>query len=174
MSTSDFDTAATNLQRPFDEAATGSSSTATLPDITALTQMAKAFRALPNQDSVRSAFPSAGVPEGTQPVILPSEAYQPQFGIPAPSLPAVPSMDKFPVEADFARFAGSSVPAAYSPEVSAFSPSASLTPSMAILPTTARLASFSVFIALAGFHCHLSELRDRSTEHSRIARSCDR
>jgi len=134
MSTSDFDTA-TNLQRPFDEADTGSSSKATLPDIATLTQMANAFfRALPNQDLVGSSFSSAGVSEAIPSAAPVSSAYQPQFGMPAPSMPAMPSADKLPVEADLVRLAGSNAPAAFSPEISAFSPSSSLTPSMATIP----------------------------------------
>jgi cysteine desulfurase / selenocysteine lyase len=78
-----------------------------LPDVAALTRMANEFfRAVPGQS------PQAGVvqPVAAMPVAAPDfGAQMPQFGRPMPSMPAVPSLDRLPSEADAHRLAGSSV-----------------------------------------------------------------
>src|SRR5580698_6574394 len=78
---------------------------AALPDVAALTQMANAFfRAIPGQEAV-STTPIPGAPSNL-----------PQSGIPAPSMPSIPSIDKLPNAADLARLANSDFSASYPAE----------------------------------------------------------
>jgi cysteine desulfurase/selenocysteine lyase len=79
----------------------------TLPDIAVITQLANEFfRALPGSSSLlpadqpASAMPIAAPPLGTQ---------LPQSGAALPGMPAVPSIDRFPNEADAHRLSGLSV-----------------------------------------------------------------
>ena len=97
------------------------------PDVATLTQMANEFfRALPNQAGQR--FTGASAPASPEPSVSPggpgspgfpasysaaipgTEMRQPQFGVPAPSMPSLPSVDKIPSEADIARLAGAGLP----------------------------------------------------------------
>src|SRR5271168_116332 len=78
-----------------------------LPDVAALAQMANEFfRALPGQAGQFGEAPSA--------VTVPGLA--PQFGATPYSVPATPSADKLPSEADLQRFSGSGA-SGYQPEV---------------------------------------------------------
>src|ERR1700677_1051999 len=101
---------------------------AALPDVVTLTQMANAiFRALPGQDVAIPASPEPHVPIApTTPTVSGSNSYLPQFGYPAPSLPALPSYDKLPNEADFARLSGSGVPVNFPVEATSFTGTPSL------------------------------------------------
>ncbi len=45
---------------------------------------------------------------------------QPQFGVPAPSMPSLPSIDKIPSEADIARLAGAGLPMNFPAEATSF------------------------------------------------------
>ncbi len=76
-----------------------------LPDAAAIAQLANEFfRALPGQ--YPSPLPMQ--PEVETPVAAPGfETRLPQFGAPLPSIPALPSANKIPSEADVQRFAGS-------------------------------------------------------------------
>jgi cysteine desulfurase/selenocysteine lyase len=65
---------------------------------------------------------------------------QPQFGALAPSVPALPSIDKAPSEADVARLAGAGLPASYPAEVTSFAVAPTLSPSMHSLPSQAAIA----------------------------------
>jgi len=153
------------------------------PDVATLTQTAnELFRALPNQagTGVTGASlpgaPSLPVPPGVPgspsypssypAAIIPgAEMRQPQFGVPAPSVPSLPSMDKAPSEADIARLAGSGMPVGFPAEVASFTgtpslsplstgvPSAPSTPShSAIAQSAAPLTSVSPFsLPLPGF-----------------------
>src|ERR1700679_708132 len=109
---------------------------AALPDVVTLTQMANAiFRALPGQDVAIPASPEPGVPIApTTPTVSGSNSYLPQFGYPAPSLPALPSYDKLPNEADFARLSGSGVPVNFPVEATSFTGTPSLSPYNAPIP----------------------------------------
>jgi len=82
-------------------------SAGSLPDIATMTQLANDFfRALPGPSSL----PVAVQPGTTMPVAAPSFGSQlPQFGAPLPSMPAVPSIDRFPSEADAHRLSSPSV-----------------------------------------------------------------
>jgi len=170
----------------FDEDAVAqakSAAGAVFPDVATLTQMAnELFRALPNQagTGVTGASlpgaPSLPVPPGVPgspsypssypAAIIPgAEMRQPQFGVPAPSVPSLPSMDKAPSEADIARLAGSGMPVGFPAEVASFTgtpslsplstgvPSAPSTPShSAIAQSAAPLTSVSPFsLPLPGF-----------------------
>jgi cysteine desulfurase / selenocysteine lyase len=79
---------------------------ASLPDIAAMTQLANEFfRAAPNSSS-----PSTGQPGSALPIAVPNFGTRiPQFGAPSPVVPAVPSLDRLPSEAEAHRLAGSSV-----------------------------------------------------------------
>jgi cysteine desulfurase / selenocysteine lyase len=109
---------------------------AALPDVVTLTQMANAiFRALPGQDVAIPASPEPHVPIApTTPTVSGSNSYLPQFGYPTPSLPALPSYDKLPNEADFARLSGSGVPVNFPVEATSFTGTPSLSPYNAPIP----------------------------------------
>ena len=142
----------------FDEDAVAqakSAAGAALPDVATLTQMANEFfRALPNQgvraaDQVLSgtflpaspgAYASPGLPATYSSSIPGAEMRQPQFGALAPSVPALPSIDKAPSEADVARLAGAGLPASYPAEVTSFAVAPTLSPSMHSLPSQAAIA----------------------------------
>jgi cysteine desulfurase/selenocysteine lyase len=135
----------------FDEDAVAqakSAAGAVFPDVATLTQMAnELFRALPNQGG--GGVTGASVPEATNLPVPPSipgspsypnsysaatpgaEMRQPQFGVPAPSVPSLPSIDKAPSEADALRLAGSGFPA----EVAPFTGTPSLSPIGATAPS---------------------------------------
>lgn len=72
-----------------------------LPDVASLTQLANEFfRALPGSASA----PMAALPLPNVPPAAPSfETRLPQFGVAAPSMPSLPSADKFPSEAEIQR-----------------------------------------------------------------------
>ncbi len=139
------DTMNTNEQAiQLDEAAVSaakSAVSAALPDVATVTQMANAFfRALPGQDATvaGSSLPSAA-PSLNQamPVGVPgSSSLLPQAGFPAPSVPALPSLDKIPNEADLARLAGSGAPV----ETSVFGVP-TLSPMGSTIPMTTSLPS---------------------------------
>jgi len=120
---------------------------AVFPDVATLTQMANEFfRALPTQGirpdagqtdqrlagTSLSASPnvpgSPSFPASYSAAIPGTEMRQPQFGVPAPSVPSLPSMDKIPSEADIARLTGASLPAGFPAEVPSFSGTPSLSP----------------------------------------------
>ncbi len=147
----------------FDEGAVAEAKSAVgavFPDVATLTQMANEFfRALPNQSGQE--FGAASVPAGTGVPTSPSvpgspsyptaysaaipgtEMRQPQFGMPAPSMPSLPSMDKIPSEADFARLAGTG---GFPTEIAAFTGTPSLSPlgaTMPSLPSTPSQSSIS-------------------------------
>jgi len=144
----------------FDEDAVAQAKSAVgalVPDVATLTQMANEFfRALPNQPVNAGDLSSAGV---AVPTAIPgAEMRQPQFGAAAFSVPALPSLDKIPSEADLARLAGSGLPTNYpvkiagltgTPTLSPLSvdaPSASSLPSQAaMVPSAAPLGSTSPF-----------------------------
>jgi cysteine desulfurase / selenocysteine lyase len=102
-----------------------------LPDVATLTQMANAFfRALPGQENVGTYLQSPAAFSSALPL---SESHLPQFGAPAPSLPALPSLDKLPTEADLARLSGTGFPTegsalGVSPIVSSYDIPASASP----------------------------------------------
>ena len=65
------------------------------------------FRALPNQPSGQETVGTYLQSPAAFSSALPlSESHLPQFGAPVPSLPALPSLDKLPNEADLARSLG--------------------------------------------------------------------
>jgi cysteine desulfurase/selenocysteine lyase len=66
---------------------------------------------------------------------------QPQFGVPAPSMPSLPSVDKIPSEADLARLAGGGLPTTFPAEATSFTGTPSLSPLSASVPSTASLPS---------------------------------
>ncbi len=101
-----------------------------LPDVATLTQMANAFfRAIPGQDVDRIALPSTSEPSILTFVALPvSESHLPQFGMPAPSLPALPSVDKLPSEADLTRLSGSGISTRLPVGATSFGASPTLSP----------------------------------------------
>ncbi|MGA2848918.1 MAG: family 2A encapsulin nanocompartment cargo protein cysteine desulfurase [Terracidiphilus sp.] len=149
---------------------------AALPDVAALTQMANAFfRALPGQDvpaiplggpglapetwgspaAPTSGFPTptvagpipAPVPMSTSVPSFPSTL--PELGIPAPSMPSIPSVDKLPSEADLTRFAspdayGSTIPTGLPIEASSVGVSPTLSPYSAPFPAGYSTATQSV------------------------------
>jgi len=127
-----------------DEAAVAAAKSAVgaaLPDIGVLTQLANEFfRALPGQlSSVSGAMP---------PVPALSSGHLPKAGVPAPSMPSLPSVDKFPDGADLARFSFADPSAAQTSAfggVSALSPTGPL-PSQAFAtePLTAQTSPFSL------------------------------
>jgi cysteine desulfurase/selenocysteine lyase len=124
---------------------------AVFPDVATLTQMANDFfRALPNQTGTvvtGSPLPGAfGLPVSPGSPSYPAsfagavpgtEMRQPQFGVAAPSVPSLPSMDKVPSEADSARFAGGGLPAGFPTEATAFTGTPSLTPLSVGAPSSA-------------------------------------
>jgi cysteine desulfurase/selenocysteine lyase len=77
-----------------------------LPDVAAIARLANEFfRALPGE----SASPLAGQSGLEMPPAVPGvETRLPQFGAPLPSIPAQPSADRLPSEADAQRLAGPS------------------------------------------------------------------
>jgi len=122
------------------------------PDVATLTQMANEFfRALPNQAGQR--FTGASAPASPEPSVSPggpgspgfpasysaaipgTEMRQPQFGVPAPSMPSLPSVDKIPSEADIARLAGAGLPS-FPSEVTSFAGTPSLSPLSAGAPSS--------------------------------------
>jgi cysteine desulfurase/selenocysteine lyase len=84
------------------------------------------LRALPNQGI---SAPYASAIPGT-------EMRQPQFGVPAPSMPSLPSVDKIPSEADIARLAGGGFPTSFPAEATSFTGTPSLSPLGATVPST--------------------------------------
>jgi cysteine desulfurase/selenocysteine lyase len=120
----------------FDEDAVSqarSAAAGALPDLASVTRIANDFfRALPNQPGVSAPYASA---------IPGTEMRQPQFGVPAPSMPSLPSIDKIPSEADLARLAGSGFPATFPTEAASFTGTPSLSPLSASVPSTASLPS---------------------------------
>ena len=145
----------------FDRDAVGQATSAVgavFPDVATMTQMANEFfRALPNQagqgltgsslSDLRglSAAPSVpaspGFPAAYPAAIPDTEMRQPQFGAPAPSVPALPSIDKVPSEADIARLAGTGLPANFPAETRSFTGTPSLSPSIATAPPATSLSS---------------------------------
>ena len=143
----------------FDEDAVAqakSAAGAALPDVATLTQMANEFfRALPNQgvNSGDSSFVGAAVPASYSSAIPGTEMRQPQFGAAAPSIPALPSVDKLPNEADIARLAGSGMPTNYPTEIAGFTRTPTLSPLSVDAPSTHSLPSQA---ALAQIAAHLA------------------
>jgi cysteine desulfurase/selenocysteine lyase len=119
----------------FDEGAVAEAKSAigaALPDVATMTRMANDFfRALPNQN-ISAPYTSA---------IPGAEMRQPQFGVPAPSMPSLPSIDKIPSEADLARLSGSAFPMAFPAEATSFTGTPSLSPLNATVPSTGPLPS---------------------------------
>jgi cysteine desulfurase/selenocysteine lyase len=66
---------------------------------------------------------------------------QPQFGVPAPSMPSLPSVDKIPSEADIARLSGSTSPMTFPTEAASFTGTPSLSPLSASVPSAGTLPS---------------------------------
>jgi cysteine desulfurase/selenocysteine lyase len=89
------------------------------------------FRALPNQ-SVSAPYTSA---------IPGTEMRQPQFGVPAPSMSSLPSIDKIPSEADIARLAGAGLPMNFPAEATSFAGTPTLSPLSAGLSSAGPLPS---------------------------------
>ena len=145
----------------FDEGAVAQAKSAVgavFPDVATLTQMANEFfRALPNQSaqssvasplsevSGLSASPtvpgSPSFPASYSAAIPGTEMWQPQFGVAAPSMPSLPSIDKIPSEADFARLASGGLSASVPTEVTSFAGTPSLSPLSAGVPSTPSLPS---------------------------------
>jgi cysteine desulfurase/selenocysteine lyase len=125
-----------------------------LPDVAMLTQIANDFfRALPNesvrpesgQESQHPAHPalpasspnapgSPGLPASYTGALPGTGMRLPQSGVPAHSMPSLPSIDKIPNEADIARLSGSSIPASFSTEAASFTGTPSLSPLGAAAP----------------------------------------
>jgi cysteine desulfurase/selenocysteine lyase len=81
-------------------------SAGTLPDIASLTQMANEFfRALPGQMATPVVAQS---PPNVSQAVPNLETRLPQFGMTAPSMPSLPSIDKFPSESEMQRLSGTS------------------------------------------------------------------
>jgi cysteine desulfurase/selenocysteine lyase len=131
---------------------------AVFPDVATLTQMANEFfRALPNQAGTGvtgeslpgatslSASPSVpnspGLPSSYSAAIPGTEMRQPQFGVPVPSIPSLPSIDKIPSEADIARLAGAGLPANFPAETMSFTGTPSLSPLGVSVPSSPSLPS---------------------------------
>jgi cysteine desulfurase/selenocysteine lyase len=145
----------------FDEGAVAQAKSAVgavFPNVATLTQMANEFfRALPNQAgqdfagssvpatvgiSVPAAVPGAPSFPAFYSAALPgTEMRQPQFGVPAPSLPSLPSIDKVPNEADLARLAGAGVPASFPGEATSFAGTPSLSALGGSVPSLPSLLS---------------------------------
>jgi cysteine desulfurase / selenocysteine lyase len=126
---------------------------AALPDIATLTQMANDFfRALPNHAeqgvtgsslpgvSGLNASPSVPGSPGFSPsysaAIPGTEMRQPQSGVPAPSMPSLPSIDKVLGEADIARLGGTGIPVRFPADATAFAGTPSLSPLSTSVPST--------------------------------------
>jgi len=125
-----------------------------LPDVATVTQIANDFfRALPNESirpetvegSQRAAHPalpisspnapgSPGSPASYTAAVPGTEMRWPQFGVPAPSMPSLPSIDKIPNEADIARLSGSGIPANFPTEATSFTGIPSLSSLSAATP----------------------------------------
>jgi cysteine desulfurase/selenocysteine lyase len=115
------------------------------------------FRAAPDQGIAPFVAGSPGPPAAYSSAIPGTEMRQPQFGVPAPSMPSLPSIDKVPSEADLARLAGTALPVNYPAEVASFSGTPALsplsagtppypsTPSQPAIPQSSTLASVSPF-----------------------------
>jgi cysteine desulfurase/selenocysteine lyase len=108
-----------------------------LPDVATLTEMANAFfRALPGEaiprqgavGSVPKSLPVSELPYGSSGLGTGYESHLPQAGVPAPSLPSLPSVDKIPDQADILRVAGAGAPSAFPAEANAFTATPSLSP----------------------------------------------
>jgi cysteine desulfurase/selenocysteine lyase len=140
-------------------------------DVAAISQLANEFfRALPGQPStlpLRSDT-SASALDPTAPGL---ETRLPQFGAPAPSIPASPSTNRVPSEAELQRLSGGPAPAeltpAYGSAASASVPTAGYDPSLfpgTSLPTeTQALSSVSPFaMPLPTFNTPLSSLQPSS------------
>jgi cysteine desulfurase/selenocysteine lyase len=131
----------------FDEAAVAQAKSAVgavVPDVATLTRMANEFfRAFPNQpvNTGDSSFAGADAPASYTSEIPVMEMRQPQFGAPAPSVPALPSVDKLPSEADIARLGGSGLPAGFPGEATSFTGTPTLSPLSVNAPSTPLLPS---------------------------------
>jgi len=135
----------------FDEGAVAQAKSAVgaiVPDVATLTQMANEFfRALPNQAVNAGDFSSAGA---AVPAAIPgTEMRQPQFGAAAPSVPALPSLDKMPSEADLARLAGSGLPTNYPAEIAGFTGTPTLSPISVDAPSVPSLPSQAAMVPSA-------------------------
>jgi cysteine desulfurase/selenocysteine lyase len=122
-----------------DEASVAQAKTAVaaaLPDVAAMTQMANAFfRALPGQEFAGAAAPQMpGMPAAFSAELPMSESHPPQFGMPGPGLPSMPSMNKIPNEADVAQLAGGGLPMGFPAEAGSFTGSPTLSPYAAVMP----------------------------------------
>jgi len=140
----------------FDENAVAqaqSAAGAAFPDVATLTRMANEFfRALPNQAGQGPTGPSLSeahglsaspsvpgspsFPAAYSAAIPGTEMRQPQFGVPAPSVPSLPSIDKVPSEADIARLAGGGLATRFPAEIAPFTGTPSLSPLSAGVPST--------------------------------------
>jgi cysteine desulfurase/selenocysteine lyase len=135
---------------------------AIFPDVATLTQMANEFfRALPNeagQNVTGSSLPAAtglpalpsvpgspSFPMSYATAIPGTEMRQPQFGVPAPSVPSLPSIDKVPSEAEVARMVGGGITANSPSVVSAFTGIPSLSSINATAPATSSFPSQAAF-----------------------------
>jgi len=152
----------------FDEGAVAQAKSAVgavFPDVATLTQMANEFfRALPTQgihpDAGQAerhgsgasipgspAVPgSASFPAPYSAAVPGTEMRQPQFGVPAPSVPSLLSIDKIPSEADIARLAGSGLPGDFPAGITSFAGTPSLSPlggSLPAVPSTPSQAAIA-------------------------------
>ncbi len=111
-----------------------------LPDVSTLTRLANEFfRAQPASASslpafAGSSFADSGFPAGVPSVVPDVQAINPafetrlpEFGMPAPGMPAIPSAGKFPISADFPGMSASL------PEGSAFAPGQAPLPGVSLL-----------------------------------------
>jgi cysteine desulfurase / selenocysteine lyase len=114
-----------------------------LPDVATLTQMANAFfRALPGQVASVAPVPASLDQPGSVLSAVPDPGfYRPQVGYSAPSLPAFPSFDKLPSEADLARLSGSGIPANFPAEATSFTRNPSLSLYEAPIPAAHSVSS---------------------------------
>jgi len=119
---------------------------AVVPDVATLTRMANEFfRALPNQAVNAGDFSTAGM---AVPATIPgTEMRQPQFGAAVPSVPALPSLDKIPSEADVARLVGSGLPTESAAQFAGFTGTPTLSPLSVDAPAAASSAPSQAAIA---------------------------
>ena len=106
-----------------------------LPDVATMTRMANEFFRAPTAN----ALPGVSAPYTS--AIPGTEMRQPQFGVPAPSIPSLPSIDKIPSEADIARLAGGGLPMTFPAEATSFTGTPSLSPLNASVPSDGPLPS---------------------------------
>src|ERR1700678_4006439 len=117
----------------FDEGAVAGAKSAigtALPDVATMTRMANDFFRAPTAP----ALPGVSAPYTS--TIPGTEMRQPQFGVPAPSIPSLPSVDKIPSEADIMRLAGAGLPTTFPAEATSFTGTPSMSPLSATLPPT--------------------------------------